>query len=86
VARRTLAKGIGKMTVARKISDDVKKLPQALRTQALDFVECVESRMGSGNSATEDRAWSAFSVSHAMRGMESEDSPYSSEDLKEVLR
>jgi len=31
-----------------------------------------------------DIAWSNLSIASAMRGMETEDSPYSSDDLKEI--
>ena len=64
------------MTVAEQIMQHIDTLPEAAQVEVLDFVEYLESKA--------DRAsWSEFSISQAMRGMESESSPYSLDDIKE---
>lgn len=72
------------MTVTEKIIEHVKALPEAVRTEVLDFVEYLESKMGRDKSQ-DGAEWSTFSISQAMRGMEREESPYSAEDLKEAF-
>ena len=72
--------------MAERILEHVKRLPESLQAQVLDFVEYLESKVGSAKSSAENGAWSAFSLFQAMRGMESESSPYSMDDLKEVFR
>lgn len=66
------------MTIAGKILQHIKGLPEQLQTEVLNFVVHLESKK---NKETEE--WSDFSLSHAMRGMEDESSPYSIKDLKE---
>lgn len=71
------------MTVAEAIMQHVKTLPKSIQSEVLDFVEYLESKKEIGKN--ENTNWSALSLSQAMRGMETEDSPYSTEDLKEVF-
>ncbi len=66
------------MTLAEKILQHIKDLPEQLQTEVLNFVVHLESKK---TKETED--WSDFSLSNAMRGMEAESSPYSIKDLKE---
>lgn len=73
------------MTVAEKIIQHVKELPEAVQTEVLDFVEYLGSKAGLGEKMQEDADWAAFSLSQAMRNMEAESSPYSTDDLKEVF-
>jgi len=73
------------MTVAQKILQHVKKLPERLQAQVLDFVEFLESKSAGQELSSDEEVWLQFSLSQAMRGMESEDSPYSEDDLKEVF-
>ena len=69
------------MTVTEKIVERIRFLPEAVQAEVLDFVECLEKK-----AASEDRGvWSAFSLAQALRDMESEDSSYSEEDLREVF-
>jgi hypothetical protein len=51
-------------------------LPESKKAEVLDFVEYLKTK-------AEDKDWSIFSLSSAMRGMEDEDSPYSLGDLQE---
>ena len=64
------------MTVTEKVMQHVNTLPEDARSEVLDFVEYLESKSAKTN-------WSEFSLSHAMRGMESEASLYSLNDIKE---
>ncbi len=70
------------MTVAEKILQEVRRLPEPLQAEVLDFVEYLQSKASWVRPSSEDEAWQAMSVSQAMRGMESEPSPYPAEDLK----
>ncbi len=71
------------MTVAEKIIKHVKTLPDEFQAEVLDFVEYLESK---AQVVKEDSVeWDSVSLSQAMRGMESEDTPYSTDDLKETF-
>ena len=74
------------MTVAEKILQRVRNLPEALQAEVLKFVEYLDSKVRVAGSSADDQLWSAFSLSGAMRDMESEPSPYSTDDLREVFR
>jgi len=71
------------MTVAETIMQHVQTLPVSVQTEVLDFVSYLELKKGIKKNRDTD--WSAFSLSEAMRGMESEDSSYSLNDLKETF-
>jgi hypothetical protein len=73
------------MSVAEQILEHVRALPEAVQAEVLDFVEHLETKISAGKASQEDTDWSAMSLSHAMRGMELEASPYSTDDLKEVF-
>ncbi len=73
------------MTVAEKIIQHVEGLPETIQSEVLDFVEYLEFKTGLGKRTQEDADWAAFSLSQAMRDMETESSPYSTDDLKEVF-
>ena len=69
------------MTVTEKIIEHIHHLPEPIQIEVLDFVEYLENK-----AAAEDRsAWSSFSLSQALRDMESEAPSYSEKDLKEVF-
>ena len=69
------------MSVAEKIAQDLQALPESAQTEVLDFVEFLKTKAGT----KQDADWSAFSLGQALRGMETEPSPYSEADLKEVF-
>lgn len=71
------------MTVTEQIIEHVKILPEAVQAEILNFVEYLESK--TEKAKNEKTQWSDFSLSQAMRGMESESSPYSLADIKENL-
>lgn len=63
----------------------MKGLPEKLQAEVRDFVEFLGAR-GDGKAVEQDQDWMSLSLSSAMRGMESEESPtYSTSDLKEVF-
>ena len=64
------------MTLEEKTIRSVHELPETKKAEVLDFVEYLRLK-------TEEREWSAFSLSYAMRGVAEESAPYSLSDLKE---
>jgi hypothetical protein len=64
------------MSLEDKIIKEIQDLPESKKAEVLDFVEYLKTK-------AEDKDWSIFSLSSAMRGMEDEDSPYSLGDLQE---
>lgn len=71
------------MTVAEKIIKHIKALPDEFQAEVLDFIEYLESKT---QVVKEDSVeWGGVSLSQAMCGMESEDTPYSTDDLKETF-
>ena len=64
------------MSLEDKIIRHIHELPESKKAEVLDFVEYLRNK-------TEEKGWSEFSLSSAMRGMEAEMSPYSLEDIKE---
>ncbi|MBI4632088.1 MAG: DUF2281 domain-containing protein [Chloroflexi bacterium] len=69
------------MLTSEKISQHVKKLPDTLQTEVLDFVEYLLTKI-----AQDDLAWSNFSLDNAMRDMEDKPMPtYTLADLKVVF-
>ena len=71
------------MTVAEAIIQHIKVLPDVVQAEVLDFVKYLESKTNAGKN--EETDWCGLSLSQAMRGMESEASPYSTDDLKETF-
>jgi hypothetical protein len=63
------------MTVKEQIMQHVNTLPETAQSEVLDFVEYLESKSAKAN-------WSEFSLSQAMRGIESEATLYSLNDIK----
>ena len=70
------------MTVAEKISQHLKSLPESVQAEVLDFVEFLRHRHGAKSNEQDERDWSRFSLSQAMRGMEDEESPYQLSDIR----
>jgi hypothetical protein len=67
---------VAKMSLEDKILKEIQDLPESKKAEVLDFVGYLKAR-------AEDKDWSTFSLSSAMRGMEDESPPYSLDDLKE---
>jgi hypothetical protein len=64
------------MSLEEKIIKQVHELPESKQSEVLDFVEYLRTK-------TDEKDWSAFTLSSAMRGMEDEESLYTLDDLKE---
>ena len=64
------------MNLGEKIIRYIQELPESKKAEVLDFVEYLRNK-------TEERNWSEFSLSSAMKGMENDDSIYSLKDIKE---
>jgi len=64
------------MNLGEKIISYIQELPESKKAEVLDFVEYLRNK-------TEERNWSEFSLSSAMKGMENDDSIYSLKDIKE---
>jgi len=64
------------LTVKEQIIQHVNTLPEAAQSEVLDFVEYLESKSAKTN-------WFEFSLSQAMRGIESEATLYSLKDIKQ---
>jgi Protein of unknown function (DUF2281) len=74
------------MSVSEQIYEEVKKLPEPLQAEVLDFVEHLASKEKREIAPESELASAGLSLSLAMRGMENEDTPsYSTEDLREVF-
>ena len=74
------------MLVAKKIHENVQKLPVSFQTEVLDFVEYLLIKSEREVAQQSELDWSSFSLASAMRGMEDEDiSTYTIDDLKVVF-
>ena len=67
------------MSLANKIINNVKELPELKQIEVLDFIEYLKLK----TERQENIEWSTLSLSAAMRGLENEQSYYSVNDLKE---
>jgi hypothetical protein len=67
------------MSLADKIINNVRTLPESKQIEVLDFIEYLRAK----TERQENTGWSDFSLSSAMRGLEIEESPYSLKDLRE---
>jgi len=54
------------MNLGEKIIRYIQELPESKKAEVLDFVEYLRNK-------TEERNWSEFSLSSAMKGMENDD-------------
>ena len=67
------------MSLPDKIIQSIKALPESKQTEVLDFIEYLRTKAEQQQNAK----WTDLSLSAAMRGMETEQSPYTMEDLEE---
>jgi hypothetical protein len=74
------------MSVSDKILEEVKKLPEPLQAEVLDFAQYLASKVARESILEDERSSTKVSLALAMRGMEDEDMPvYSMDDLKQVF-
>jgi hypothetical protein len=64
------------MSLEEKIIRHAQDLPESQKAEVLDFVEYLRTKI-------DEKGWSEFSLSSAMRDLGDEDSPYSLDDLQE---
>ena len=74
------------MTTSQLIVQHLRSLPESKHREVLDFVEFLESRDKNRGARGDDDSWTDFSLVSAMRGMDDEDSPYTTADIKESFR
>ncbi len=68
----------------RIIVDHLTSLPDVAQLEVLDFVEFLQIRkMHYEERRADDTSWNNFSLASAMKGMEDEDTPYTSADIIE---
>ncbi len=67
------------MTLDEKIYQYIQKLPRSFQEELLDFVEYLVMKA----EQQEQRDWTSFSLSSAMRDIEDESVSYSLSDLRE---
>ncbi|MGZ5026688.1 MAG: hypothetical protein ACXWE9_05400 [Methylobacter sp.] len=70
------------MNLSEKIFATTASLPESKQQEVLDFLEYLKLK----TEKEENSAWNRFSVTSAMKDMESEVSDYSIADLKETYR
>lgn len=68
------------MSIAEKIIKRVKLLPEDKQSEILDFIYYLSQKV---NEEEERKQWSKFSLKSAMRRLESEESLYSLNAIKE---
>jgi hypothetical protein len=67
------------MSLAEKIIEKVKSLPEDKQSEILDFIDFLSKKV----NEEERKQWNNFSLESAMRGLETEESLYTVEDIKE---
>ena len=67
------------MSLAEKIMEKVKLLPEDKQSEILDFIDFLSKK----TNEEERKEWSQFSLETAMRGLETEETSYTIEDIKE---
>jgi len=70
------------MGFAEKICQRIQEMPESVQAEVLDFVEFIDLK----ERGACEHAWSEFSLSAAMRGMEDEAAVYTESDLKEKFQ
>lgn len=75
------------MVVTEQINSKLQRLPTLYQQEVLHFVEFLSQKAMRGEAETEEKLWSDFSLTQAMRGLEDDDTPeYTEADLKEQWR
>ncbi|MCY7345380.1 MAG: DUF2281 domain-containing protein [Pyrinomonadaceae bacterium] len=71
------------MVVTEQINSKLQRLPTLYQQEVLHFVEFLSQKAMRGETETEEKVWSDFSLIQAMRGLEDDDTPeYTEADLK----
>ncbi len=75
------------MIVTEQINSKLQKLPTLYKREVLHFIEFLSQKAMRDEAETEEKLWTDFSLTQAMRGLEETDAPeYTEADLKEKWR
>ncbi|MDQ3063675.1 MAG: DUF2281 domain-containing protein [Acidobacteriota bacterium] len=75
------------MVVTEQINSKLQRLPTLYQQEVLHFIEFLSQKAMRVEAETEEKLWSDFSLTQAMRGLEDDDTPkYTEADLKEKWR
>ena len=71
------------MSLPDRITERLKRLPEPVQPEVLDFVEFLETKQERAADARAEEGWSRFSLREALRDSEEEQELYSLDDLRE---
>ncbi len=75
------------MVLTEQINSKLQRLPTLYQQEVLHFIEFLSQKAMQGEAETEEKLWTDFSLTQAMRGLEDDDAPeYTEADLKEKWR
>jgi hypothetical protein len=75
------------MVVTEQINSKLQKLPTLYQQEVLHFIEFLSQKAMRDEAETEEKLWTDFSLTQAIRGLEDDDTPeYTEADLKEKWR
>jgi hypothetical protein len=70
------------MSLPERITDRLKRLPEPVQSEVLDFVEFLEAKQERAADARADEHWARFSLAQALRDSDEEEELYSLDDLR----
>lgn len=71
------------MSLPERIAERLKRLPEPVQAEVLDYVEFLEAKQERAADARAEDQWSQFSLAQALRDSEEEQELYSLDDLRE---
>ncbi len=72
------------MIVTEQINSKLQRLPALYQQEVLHFIEFLSQKAMWDEAEAEEKLWTDFSLTQAMRGLEDDDTPeYTEADLKE---
>ncbi len=75
------------MIVIEQINSKLQRLPTLYQQEVLHFIEFLSQKAIRGETENEEKLWTDFSLTQAMRSLEDDDTPeYTEADLKEKWR
>ena len=75
------------MIVTEQINSKLQRLPDLYQQEVLHFIEFLSQKAMRGEAETEEKGWTDFSLTQAMRGLEDDETPeYTEADLKAKWR
>jgi len=73
------------MVISERIQKYIQKLPPALQSKVLDYVEYLLPKIDQEAGVNEEQDWAGMSLDSAMRGMEDENIPVNTLSNVKVL-